>query len=79
MWWRGLLLRLALSLVHGADRGLVIGGLNGLSLCLERRLCIRLERGFSLRLESGLGICLWKLLVKLSITEELERFDDNVC
>lgn len=26
----------------------------------------------------GLGICLFRLLVKLSATEELEGFDDNV-
>lgn len=41
-----------------------------MSIRLERRLCIRLE--------SGLDICLGRLLVKLSTTEELERFDDNV-
>ena len=59
-------LRLCLCLVHGANRGVVIGGLNGLGIRLERRLCIRLESGFG------------RLLVKLSITEDLERFDYNV-
>ena len=61
-WWRR---GLALCLVHGADRWLLR----------------HLERGLSIRLERGLSIRLGRLLVtgvKLSITEELERFDDNV-
>ena len=66
LWWRrGWGLCLVLCLVHGADRWLFS----------------HLERGLSLRLELGLFICLGRLLdtvVHLSITEDLERFDDNV-
>ena len=73
-WWRGLLLRLGLSLVHGADRGLVIGGLNGLGIRLESWFSTRLERRLFSRRERRFG----RLLVNLSIAEELERFDDNI-